>query len=159
MTGLKRVASGGRLLLVGALCLLVAACAGAGYLDPGPNPARIRVDLAAKHTTPPTARIISKYSEPVLWDWGLYLKAKGGALRPLAPADGQRLTSLDTESLVRNTVFLAPPGRAGYRLIAEAYKRVPGGDAFRVVGLGSFQRDFDLDLTAGQTKTLKVRLP
>lgn len=159
MSRLARAASSGRFLLAGALCLLVAACAGAGYLDPGPNPARIEVDLAARHTTPPTARIIAKYNEPILWDWGLYLKAKGGALRPLGPADGQRLKSLATDSLVRKTVFLAPPGAAGYRLIVEAYKIVPGGDAFRVVGLGSFQRDFDLNLAAGKTMTLKVRLP
>lgn len=109
-------------------------------------------------TPPPNARIL-KYSEPVQWDYGLYLMAAGGALRPLAPVGKVRIKVVAADPLVRKTVFLAPPGRASYRLIVEAYKIIPGGDAMRVVPMGSYQKDFNLSLSAGQSLDLKVNLP
>lgn len=144
-----------------ALCAaltLTLACK-AQFLDPGPNPAKIQVQLKANYTADPNSRIIKKYMEPVEWDWGLYKVTNGGVLPALPTADKQQLKGIEGDSLTRDTVFLAPGGKGRYRLIVEAYKTIATNNAMNTVGLGSFQRDFDLNLAPGQTTTLKVNLP
>jgi hypothetical protein len=150
-----------RLLLLWGLAALAAlflcGCAG-GYLDPGPSPAKVRVQLKAESKQQPRSwRFGGPY--PVTWDWGLYLVQNNASLARLRPADGQRLKVIEANPLVRDTVFLMPPGRRNLRLILEAYYFKPHAEGSLPVSLGGTIRDFQVDVPQGAEKTIKVNYP
>lgn len=145
-------------VLAAALVALVLSGCAAGYVDPGSSPAKVRVQLKALAKQQPQYwRFGGPY--PVNWDWGLYLVRSDESLAALGPADKQRLTVLEENPLVRDTVFLAPPGQLKLRLILEAYYFRPQSEGYLPVSLGGTIRDFQIDLPPGGEKTLKVVYP
>lgn len=146
-------------LLAAALlaAVLLAGCA-AAYLDPGPNPAKVRVklDLAADLAgIPPGAAEVNR---SVRWDWGLYVEGQGGQMLPLAPASGEGLKLIAAPRLRRDTVFLVPAGRQKLRLLVEGYVSVRYGMSFTPHNLTYVQEDFALDLAPGQEVTLSPKM-
>lgn len=142
--------------LAALLALFLTGCA--GYVDPGPNPAKVRVLLKAEAKQQPKSwRAGGPY--PVTWDWGLYLVQGDASLAQLKPADGQRLKVIEANPLVRDTVFLVPPGRRDLRLILEAYYFQPHAEGSIPVSLGGTIMDFQVDVPQGGEKTLKVNYP
>ena len=140
-------------LAVALAALLLSGCA-AGYLDPGPNPAKVRVrlDLGADPAgIPPGADDVNR---TVRWDWGLYLEGRGGQLLPLAPASGEGLKVIPAPRLKRDTVFLVPAGGQKLRLIVEGYVRLRYGMSYSPYNLTYVQEDFSLDLAPGQEVTI-----
>ncbi|MFZ5586072.1 MAG: hypothetical protein ACOZHQ_09105 [Thermodesulfobacteriota bacterium] len=137
---------------------LLAGCA-AGYLDPGPNPAKVRVKLdlsADPDGIPPGAADVNR---TVRWDWGLYLEGRDGQLLPLAPASGEGLKLIAAPRLTRETVFLAPAGRQKLRLIVEGYVSLRYGVSYSPYNLTYVQEDFSLDLQPGQEATISPKTP
>lgn len=135
----------------------LSACA-AGYLNPGPNPSKIRVKLKAEVKQQPNSwRYGGPY--PVTWDWGLYLVRADNTLAALGPADKQRLKVLQENPLVRDTVFLAPPGNLKLRLILDAYYFKPHAEGYLPISLGGAIRDFNINLPQGGEKQLEVVYP
>ncbi len=151
-----------RSILFGALGLLAVAalflsgCAG-GYVDPGPSPAKLRVQLKAEAKQRPSSWRRGAY--PVKWDWGLYLVRDDKRLARLKTADGQRLTAIQENPLLRDTVFLLPPGRHTVRIILEAYYYMPHAEGFIPVSLGGTVRDFSVEAVQGAEKNLKFTYP
>jgi predicted component of type VI protein secretion system len=143
--------------LVGLAAFLISGCA-AGYLDPGPSPSKIRVKLKAEARQQPKSwRFGGPY--PVTWDWGLYLVRSDDTLATLGPEDKQRLTVLQENPLVRDTVFLAPSGKLKLRLILDAYYFEPEFAGYRPVSLGGTIRDFHINLPQGSEKILEITYP
>lgn len=137
--------------------LFLSGCAG-GYVDPGPSPAKVRVQLRAEVKQQPRSwRSGGQY--PITWDWGLYLVQGDESLARLKPADGQRLKVIEANPLVRDTVFLLPPGARNLRLMLEAYYFKPHAEGTIPVSLGGTIRDFQVNVTQGAEKTLKVNYP
>jgi hypothetical protein len=143
--------------LAALMAFILSGCAG-GYVDPGPSPAKVRVQLKAEAKQQPKSwRVGGPY--PATWDWGLYLVQGDGSLARLKPADGQRLKVIEANPLVRDTVFLVPPGRRTLRLMLEAYYFKPHAEGSIPVSLGGTIRDFQVEITQGAEKTLKVNYP
>ncbi|MFH1058449.1 MAG: hypothetical protein V1797_07200 [Pseudomonadota bacterium] len=138
--------------MAAAVCLAMLGLAGcaAGYLDPGPNPAKVRVklDLTADLGRIPADAV--DVNRNVRWDWGLYLEGQGGQLLPLAPASGEMLKLIAGQRLTRDAVFLVPAGRQRLRLIVEGYVSVRWGMSFTPYALAGVQQDYVLDLAPGQ---------
>lgn len=145
------------MILMAFAAFLLAGCAG-GYLDPGPEPAKVRVDLQAKADQGPISWRFGGPC-PVLWDWGLYLVRQDGSLARLRPADGQRLKVIQENPLRRDTVFLAPPGKRRLRLIIESYYQQPHAEGHIPISLGGTIEDFQVDLKAGAETVLEFRYP
>lgn len=141
-----------------ALMLGLAGCA-ATYLDPGPNPAKVRVklDLTADLGRIPADAV--DVNRNVRWDYGLYLEGQGGQLLPLAPAGGETLKLIPAPRLTRDTVFLVPAGRQKLRLLVEGYVSVRYGMSFSPYTLTGVQQDFVLDLQPGQEVVITPRMP
>lgn len=147
---LIRGAAAGLLLL---LALAGLACATAGTQDPGSDPARVRVLVDLKEdrslfnqfddTTPYTS-----------WDWGLYL-IQGGRNVPLRPDPPQQLKVIRTPRLVRDTVFLAPPGNHTLRLIVHASVGVRDGWTYWPITTVLVDQTFALNLKPGEEMTLR----
>ncbi|MCB2225412.1 MAG: hypothetical protein KQH53_01950 [Desulfarculaceae bacterium] len=152
MLGLIRRA---RLLALALLLLaaLLAGCAAERYVDPGPNPARVRVLVDFKtdrsrfnqfdDTTPYTS-----------WDWGLWLE-RDGRLTRLPPDPPQQLTVIQGPRLKRDTVFLAPPGKHAYRLIVDGYVGLREGWTYWPISVAGTNQRFVLELKPGQTTTIR----
>lgn len=167
-----------RTVLCLALLLLAAAC-GPVYLDPGPNPARIKVAVDARVSKAHADAVVYASLGPMqpgfsdvlplpVWDWGLYLVPAGAdeltPLRHLPPANLK--TNLDYVkgfSLKAETVFLAPPGKHRLRVMINGYKvhvYFEGGRRFTdYIYVGGGSRDFQLDLKPGQSLDLGVFAP
>jgi len=136
------------------LLALLAGCGGAGRVDPGPRPARVRVlvELAGD---------LSQFSQfdditPIHWDWGLWLE-RDGRLSRLPPARPQQLSVIQAPRLVRDTVFLAPPGKHAYRLIVDGYVGLRLGWTYYPVSVARIDQRYVLDLAPGQEITLDPR--
>ncbi|MCF8043163.1 MAG: hypothetical protein K9K65_14415 [Desulfarculaceae bacterium] len=150
---LIRGAAAGLLLL---LALAALACATAGTQDPGPDPARVRVLVDLKEdrslfnqfddTTPYTS-----------WDWGLYLVHEGRNV-PLRPDPPQELKVIRTPRLVRDTVFLAPPGKHTLRLIVHGSVGVRQGWTYWPITTVLVNQTFELELKPGGKTTLRPTL-
>lgn len=137
--------------------LFLSGCA-AGYLYPGPNPSKIRVRLKAEVKQQPRSwRYGGAY--PVTWDWGLYLVLEDNSLAALGPDDKQRLKVLQENPLIRDTVFLAPPGNLRLRLILDAYYFKPHAEGYTPISLGGTVRDFQINLPRGGEKQLVIVYP
>ena len=136
-----------------ALCCFLAACAG-GFANPGENPARIRVQLAADAGDYPIPDDNNGII-PLQWQWGLFLVGQGDGLTPLKPESGERLHALNDKILKRDTVFLAPPGQRKVRLLVEGYIGVKISRNSYPQNVAFLQEDFSLDLKPGQTVTIK----
>ncbi|MCF8031975.1 MAG: hypothetical protein K9K66_11310 [Desulfarculaceae bacterium] len=146
MSGLKSRFFAQVLLL--ALAGLLAGCAGAGYVDPGPDPARVRVKL----DLPTDRSAFNQFDDTTpytSWDWGLWLE-KDGRLVRLAPEPPQQLSVIRAPRLVRDTVFLAPPGRRAYRLIVNGYVGVRQGWTYWPINVVLVDDRQELDLAPGQ---------
>ncbi len=137
--------------------LFLSGC-GAGYVDPGPSPATVGVQLKAEAKQQPKSwRFGGPY--PVTWDWGLYLVRNDESLAALGPVDRQRLKVLEENPLVRDTVFLAPHGQLRLRFILEAYYFKPHAEGYIPISLGGTIRDYQVNLPQGGEKTLKISYP
>lgn len=147
---LKRGAAAGLLLL---LALTVFACATAGTVDPGPDPARVRVLVDLKQDR----SLFNQFDDTTPytnWDWGLYLTQNGRNV-PLRPDPPQQLKVIRTPRLVRDAVFLAPPGKHTLRLIVHASVGVREGRTYWPITTVLVNQTFDVDLQPGGTMTLR----
>lgn len=146
----SRLAAG----LVVALVLSLAGC-GQMFLDPGPNPARVEVKLAAQ-----VPESLKQYpSEPIYWDWGLYLVVEQGPLPLLKPVQPQQFKVIaDANPLLRDTVFLAPPGQHTFRLLVSGYAIRGRGEGVGAVTLLDYSEDFKLNLPSGGGYRIQRRL-
>jgi len=133
------------LLLAGLIALGAMAC-GEFYVDPGPNPARIRVKLWAKVP----AKLKNYPSEWIYWDWSLRLVVPKGAYPMLPPTVKQDFYTIpNTNPLVRDVTFLAPPGKRKYLLEAYGYAIRQRGENSGPKILTSLQQTLELDLPPG----------
>lgn len=141
-----------KLAAAGLAWLLVLTGCGQVFLDPGPNPARVRVELKAQVPV----SYLQTPSEWVYWDWGLYLVTPQGPLPLLKPAQAQQFKMIsNVNPLVRDTVFLAPPGGHTLRLLVSGYALRGAGDGVVPVTLLNYSRDFKLDLPPGGSYSIK----
>jgi len=149
LAGLIRCIS---LVVLIALAALLAGCSGAGYVDPGPQPARVRVqvDLVTDRSQFDQFDDTTPYTS---WDWGLWMEREGRLVR-LPPSPPQQLTVIRTERLKRDTVFLAPPGRHVYRLIVDGYVGVREGWTAWPIDVVLVNDRLVLDLAPGQEITI-----
>jgi len=144
----------GALLLAGLLLLGAAAC-GQVFLDPGPNPAKIRVRLWAMVP----ARLKQYPTEWIYWDWGLRLKKAKGAYPMLPPTVKQDFyTIANTNPLVRDTTFLAPPGKHQYLLEVYGYANRQRGEQAGPLVLLAHQETLELDLPPGGSYLIQRRV-
>jgi hypothetical protein len=145
----------GRLLLGSCLCLLIAACAPV-YLDAGPNPARIEVELRAKVNP----ALLQTPGEVVYWDWGLNLEVPQGPLPQLQPTEPQSFKVITgVNPLVRKVTFLAPSGRHSYLFNVSGYVMRARGMGTSAVDLLDYQQRLTLDLRPGQVYRIQRDLP
>jgi hypothetical protein len=135
------------------LLALGAACAQWGAADPGPDPARVRVlvDLAEDRSLFTPFDDATPYTS---WDWGLYL-AQDGRNVPLRPDPPQSLKEIRTPRLVRDTVFLTPPGKHTLRLIVQASVGVRGGWTYWPITTVLVDQTFEVDLKPGEEITIR----
>ncbi|MBU1275258.1 MAG: hypothetical protein KJ720_07755 [Proteobacteria bacterium] len=149
--GLKRLPAGPCLCLL--LALAAVACAGMGTADPGPDPARVRVllDLAEDRSQ---FNVFDETTPYTSWDWGLYLEQNGRNV-PLRLAKPEELKVIRTPRLVRDTVFLAPPGRHTLRLIVQGSVGVREGRTYWPITTVLVNQTFEMELKPGTGTTLR----
>lgn len=139
------------------LCLVLAltafACAGLGTADPGPNPARVRV-LVELNEDRSQFNVFDDTTPYTSWDWGLYLIQDGRNV-PLRPEPPQELKVIRTPRLVRDTVFLAPPGPCTLRLIVQGTVGLREGRTYWPITTVLVNQVFKLDLQPGREITLR----
>ncbi|MCB2190934.1 MAG: hypothetical protein KQI62_05175 [Deltaproteobacteria bacterium] len=139
------------------LVLLLATATGCGnvYLDPGPNPAKVRVKLWAK-----VPEKLKKYpGEWIYWDWSLRLVVPKGAypmVKPTVPQDFNTIPN--TNPLVRDTTFLVPPGKHKYLLEVYGYAIRQRGEHSGPKVLTDLVDYITLDLAPGSTKVIERRV-
>jgi hypothetical protein len=147
-------------MIIGAVALALLAgvwsCAQPG-LDPGPNPARLEIELQARMEPAGRPR---GYGGPrdTLWDWGVYLLGEKGRLLPLAPVSGRRMKVIAGTPLRRTEVFLLPPGSWRVRLELEAYWLRPSSEGIAPSSLGFWRRQFAVELGPGQKESVSFSL-
>ncbi|MBU4567158.1 MAG: hypothetical protein KMY53_11305 [Desulfarculus sp.] len=146
---LIRGAAAGLLLLLA----LAAACANMGAADPGPDPARVRVLVDLKQDRS-LFNVFDETTPYTSWDWGLYL-VQGGRNVPLRPDPPQELKVIRAPRLVRDTVFLAPPGKHTLRLIVQGSVGVREGRIYWPITTVLVNQTFDLELKPGGKATLR----
>ena len=145
----------GAALLVAGLILLGAAACGEYYLDPGPNPARIRVKLWAMVP----ASLKQTPGEWIYWDWSLRLVVPQGPYPMLPPTVKQDFYTIpNTNPLVRDVTFLAPPGKRKYLLEVYGYAIRQRGEHSGPKILTALQQTIELDLAAGSGTTLERKV-
>lgn len=136
------------------LCLLLAACAPV-YLDPGPNPARIEVDLTAKADP----ALLEYPGEWVYWDWGVNLIVPQGPLPLLKPTVSQNFKVIpNVNPLVRKVTFLAPPGKRSYLFQVSGYAMRTRGEGTVPVSLLNYEQKLELDLKPGEVYRIQRNL-
>ncbi|MCF8041231.1 MAG: hypothetical protein K9K65_18930 [Desulfarculaceae bacterium] len=139
------------------LALLLAASAGCGqaYLDPGPDPAKVRVKLWAKVPD----KLKKHPGEWIYWDWSLRLVVPKGAYPMLKPTVAQDFYTIpNTNPLVRDTTFLAPPGKRKYLLEVYGYAIRQRGEHSGPKVLTDLVDYIELDLAPGSTYVLERRV-
>lgn len=145
-----------RLALWLGLAAAAAGCAQPG-VDPGPDPARLEMDLKAR--VAPAGRAWNHYGpQDVRWDWGVYLVGREGRLLPVGSVSGRRMKVLSGNPLERQETFLLPPGRQQVRVELEAYYFRPHAEGHLPVSLGFWRREFSLALGAGQKEAVSLSL-
>jgi len=141
-------------LLLPACLILLLACA-PNYLDPGANPAQVRVRVEAQSSTEvSTSR---RFDANPTWFWGLYGPGPSEAGSPYPPKGGGRLPTQTAKVLKQEATFLLPPGKQQVVLRLEADLEVPDSEGSRVVTVATFEEVIALDLQPGQTKVIKRR--
>lgn len=146
-----------RRFFVLALLLSLALAVGCGqvFLDPGPNPAKVRVKLKAQVP----ANLKNYPSEWIYWDWGLFLAVPQGPLPLLKPTVDQGFKVIaNVNPLVRDTVFLAPAGKHTFKLEISGYALRERGENTVPVTLLNFNKKYTLDLPPGGSHTIELNL-
>ena len=142
------------LVLAGLMILGVAAC-GEWFVDPGPNPARIRVKLWAMVP----AKLKQFPSEWIYWDWSLRLVVPQGPYPMLPPTVKQDFYTIpNTNPLVREVTFLAPPGKHKYLLEVYGYAIRQKGESSGPKVLTFLQQTFELDLPPNGSYSIDRRV-
>jgi hypothetical protein len=151
MSRLALIAAGAALA---AILLLPAGCAKDGFVDPGPEPARVRVLI---HFSEDRSRFdqFDDTTPYTRWDWGLYI-VHDSRLLPLRPTDNENLKVITGPVLKRDTVFLAPPGKLRLRLLVDGYVGLREGRSYTPVTVSGVKQDFEVDLKAGREITLRA---
>ena len=104
-------------------------------VDPGPDPARITLDLKAFVSPARVKEVMSENAldnpavlpgwfhrvEGPFWSWGLYLEQADGTLDRLPNQKGQNLVMLRADNLSRQVTFFAPPKAPALVLLVEPY--------------------------------------
>jgi len=137
------------LLLAGAL-ILPMGCA-PNYLDPGPNPAKVRVRVEAM------SRAGRHYDVVPTWTWGLYGQRPGGGQAFYPPASGKHSPYVTARVLKQDVTFLVPPGKRRALLRLEANMDVPDSEGSRIITVARFEEELNLDLKPGETKIVERR--
>lgn len=136
------------------LCVLIVACAPV-YLDPGPNPARIEVELTAKADP----ALLQYPGEWIYWDWGVNLIVAKGPLPLLQPTEPQSFKVIpNVNPLVRKVTFLAPTGKRAYLFQVSGYALRTRGEGTVPVSLLNYEQNLELDLKPGQVYRIKREL-
>lgn len=146
-----------RALVFLTLALMLAAAAGCGqvYLDPGPDPAKVRVKLWAK--VPDSLQ--NHPGEPIFWDWSLRLVVPKGPYPMLPPTVAQGFNTIpNANPLVRDTTFLAPSGKRQYLLEVYGYAIRQRDEHSGPRVLTKLIEFIDLDLAPGSTYILERRV-
>ena len=89
------------------------------------------------------------------WDWGLYL-VENGKMLPLPTRGKQQLKLVQTERLVRDAVFLVPPGKRRLRLMVDVYVGLRT-TSYKPVTVVWVRDDYDLELKAGREITIRPK--
>ena len=155
--------------LICALALICAGCA-AMYVNPGPQPARVRVLLEAKSDM---AEFKAAMADEIrgyhygldtfgpFWEWGLYLKADDGSLKPLRPEKSGSVTTEEGFSFEKDVTFLVPPGQVKLWLLLDVYLDYfePGwGGGPNPVNIKTYTEDIKADLCPGCEMEIKRSL-
>jgi len=139
------------------LALVLAGAAGCGqvYLDPGPDPAKVEVKLWAKVPD----KLKNHPGEPIFWDWSLRLVVPKGPYPMLRPTVDQGFNTIPgANPLVRDTTFLAPPGKRQYLLEVYGYAIRQRDEHSGPRVLTKLIEYIDLDLAPGSTQVLERRV-
>lgn len=146
-----------RALLVAVLAgiLGLAGCA-AQYVEPGPQAAKVLVDLQAR--VPPDAwPWPGQRWHQTQWDWGLYLVDEAGNLRKLRPDTGENTVAVQAEELTRRTPFAVPAGKIKLRLLASAWYYIWDWRGPNLVTLANYSKDYEVDLNPGGQHNLQAK--
>jgi hypothetical protein len=137
------------------------------WVDAGPNPARLKVDLTARVSKAQEQAVLERswLTPPVrvpggwhrvsrpLWDWGVYVVRPDGYLAPLKPESGGPTKEVPGYEIKQTAVFLAPPGAQSLRLLVWAYLEHKwyddAGENTEPLDIQTFQEDFELNLCPG----------
>ena len=119
--------------------LAVVACVLAGCaqvaVDPGPNPARVTMELTALVSKARIKEVMSENAldnpavlpgwfhrvEGPFWQWGLYVEAKDGTLDRVPNDRGLGLVQIRADNLRQKLTFSAPPNASHLVLLVEPY--------------------------------------
>jgi len=141
------------LISLAAALFILTDCGHYGTLDPGPNPAKVRVLLNIQEDR-------SRFDEwdEVLpytnWDWGLYI-VQGAKLIPLRNVHGQWLKAIPGHRLEQDVVFWVPPGQWRLRVLVQGYVGLRDSRYYRPVDVAYLSQDFQVNLAPGQEITLR----
>ena len=167
----------GRALFLGGLLLALAVAASGcatAYVEPGPNPARVEVDLRAVTNDAEIDRAGRAFGLPgylvisgvwrelkgPFWSWGLYLVMDDGSLRDLKPLSGGPEPFIEGYSMQQKVTFLVPAGARRIRLLAYSHMEfwtssLQDGNSYEIINVSSYSEDFYVDLKGGQLRSIK----
>ena len=140
--------------------MLLAGCA-AMYVDPGNQPARVRLHLQAKSDMAEFKAAMSdklggyQYGLDTygpFWEWGLYLKGDDDSLKPLRPLKYGSVKTEEGFSFDQDVTFLVPHGPVKLWLLLDVYldyfePNWGGGPV--PVNIKTYTEDFKVDLCPG----------
>ena len=139
---------------LGLVLALALGCA-PNYLAPGPNPAKVTVQVEARSSSEVTTA--RRFDANPSWFWGLYGQQANGGRAPYPPAGGKRMPTQVAKVLKQEATFLVPPGKQQVLLHLEADLSVPDSEGSRIITVASFEEVLNLDLQPGQSVVIKRR--
>ena len=148
------------------------------YVDAGPNPARVLVQVNGVVTKPEINDALQRHGEfgvPLVagqfrttygpfWTWQLlYIKDENN-LRDLRTVYQTPRRRIEGYNLSGREEFLLPPGRHRVRLLTQVMMEIEFReswfeDAYEPVEVATYSEDFDLDLKPGETFSITRSYP
>jgi hypothetical protein len=155
------------LAMAGLLALVLVGCAGV-QPAPGPDTARIEIDLRATVDKAKAADALESAGfrwdeadrplQNIRWEWGLYMLRSDGSLYPLPNNTGGRLRVVRQYPLQNRVTFYCPSGKVKLRLMVEGYTNRLMGEGWAIITLAKYHEDMDLSLAPGSSRKIVRRL-
>ena len=144
------------------------------YVDPGPSPARVAVQLKAGVTKAQINEALHRHGEfgmPLVagqfrtihgpyWKWQLLYILDENNLRDLRTSSPRPSSWIKGHSLTGEAEFLVPPGRHRVRLLTQVFMEITFRETWfeetsEPVEVASYSEDFSLDLKPGEVFSIK----